>query len=303
MELFLRRIAKVDSADIVVDSVTVVAGYNGSGKTTVSKALYGMLRCSSGDKLDNAFISSEILRLYSTQAVTHHNEGIESEISLRDGKNVISFSLSDDDLKINSYYPIGNNGNAIYFRAPSRWIDSDSEELKTALYRPSLRTPSSLMESYKSLIEKYAKGTIKEHAGKLYYVDADYPDFYIELSNASSGAIILAEIGRLIDNGSIKSGTTLIIDEPETNLHPEKQVALARIIVSLAVNHQIRFLLSSHNIYFIRALEVALSEEQEERHRFYMMVQSEESHLYSSRDVTDDLEQIYRELYQPLEDL
>lgn len=303
MELFLKRIAKVGAADIVIDSITVVAGYNGSGKTTISKALYGMLQCSSSDEMDKAFIASEIARLYSTQAITHSYGDNTSEISLRKGKNVLSFSLSEDGLAVNSYYPIGKDGNSLYFRAPSRWIDSDAEELKRALYRPSLNEKTALMESYKGMLEKYAKGTIKEHKGRLFYVDDDYPDFYIELSNASSGAIILAEIGRLIDNGSIKEGTTLIIDEPETNLHPEKQVALARIIVSLAVGHQIKFLLSSHNIYFIRALEVALAEEQEEMHRFYMMKQSDESHLYSSVDVTDDLEQIYHELYQPLEDL
>ena len=50
-----------------------------------------------------------------------------------------------------------------------------------------------------------------------------------------------------------KKGYTLIIDEPELNLHPDNQRKIARILAKL-VNRGIKVLVSTHSDYFIKEL-------------------------------------------------
>ena len=302
MDLLIRNIAKVGRADITADSITVIAGYNGSGKTAVSKALYAMLLCSSSEASDKARIESSFSTLYGSQLITHGSaEG--SRITLRNSSGEFSLAFSRDGLSLQSYYPIGRDMSTLYLRAPSRWSSLSPDALDSALLRPLLSERTPLITAADELLGKFSSGSIEERNGSLYYADDDYPGFLVDLPNASSGAVIMAVFRRLIENGTIHEGSMLIIDEPETNLHPEKQVMLARLFASLSSDYGIRFLISSHNIYFIRALEVALSEHSEERHRFYLMSQDDGSPLYHSEDATESMEKIYHELYSPLEDL
>ena len=43
MRIGLTNIARVEYADITLNGITVVAGANGSGKSTISKSLYAAL--------------------------------------------------------------------------------------------------------------------------------------------------------------------------------------------------------------------------------------------------------------------
>ncbi len=51
----------------------------------------------------------------------------------------------------------------------------------------------------------------------------------------------------------VKKGDTLIIDEPEMNLHPDNQILLARIFAQM-VNMGIKLVISTHSDYIIREL-------------------------------------------------
>jgi predicted ATP-dependent endonuclease of OLD family len=50
-----------------------------------------------------------------------------------------------------------------------------------------------------------------------------------------------------------KKGETLIIDEPELNLHPENQRKIAIILVMIA-NRGIKVIVSTHSDYFVREI-------------------------------------------------
>lgn len=50
-----------------------------------------------------------------------------------------------------------------------------------------------------------------------------------------------------------QEGDVLVIDEPELNLHPDLQAAMARFVAG-AVNRGVRFILSTHSDYFVREL-------------------------------------------------
>ena len=51
----------------------------------------------------------------------------------------------------------------------------------------------------------------------------------------------------------VKKGDTIIIDEPEMNLHPDNQILLARIFAQM-VNMGIKLVISTHSDYIIREL-------------------------------------------------
>ena len=60
----------------------------------------------------------------------------------------------------------------------------------------------------------------------------------------------------LLKNRVLDKNTFLIIDEQETNLHPEWQVKFAQIIVLLIKQLNISIYINSHSPHFIEAIEV-----------------------------------------------
>jgi len=54
-----------------------------------------------------------------------------------------------------------------------------------------------------------------------------------------------------------KAGDLLMIDEPELNLHPKNQRALARLI-ALMVNHGVKVFITTHSDYFVKELNTLI---------------------------------------------
>ena len=56
MRIKLENITKIDKADVVVDGITVIAGENSSGKSTVGRVLYSIFDCGqkpTGEMIEN----------------------------------------------------------------------------------------------------------------------------------------------------------------------------------------------------------------------------------------------------------
>lgn len=73
--------------------------------------------------------------------------------------------------------------------------------------------------------------------------------------NVSTGLKSIALIEYAFRIGAIKKGDILILDEPEINLHPEWQLEYAKTIVDLQRNFEIKFIITSHSPFFMRAIE------------------------------------------------
>lgn len=125
----------------------------------------------------------------------------------------------------------------------------------------------------------------------------------IHISNIASGLKNILVIQRLIKNGSLRKGDILIIDEPEVNLHPKWQVMFAEVLVLLSKEMSIKILINSHSPYFIRAIECKMAKyEVLNKGKFYLM-QEGKNNGFRAEDVTDNVEKIYKDLYEPLEEL
>lgn len=141
---------------------------------------------------------------------------------------------------------------------------------------------------------------VKEQTGSLGFIETE-SNQKIEFSNMSSGLKIFTVIQKLLENYSLKAGDVLLVDEPEVNLHPEWQVALAEIMVRIYKELGIFIVINSHSPYFIRAIEVKMGEYRCALNgRYYFM---EEEKGCVCRDVTNNTEIIYQALYKPLESL
>lgn len=154
-----------------------------------------------------------------------------------------------------------------------------------------------------SIINEVTHGRLKgDNFSNIMFYD-EKTSSNVEIANVSAGIKIFVVIQRLLENGSLKAGDVLLIDEPEVNLHPEWQIVFAEILVRLYKELGIIIYLNSHSPYFIRAIEIKLAENDiGDKGRFYLTHEAGND-LYEVNDVTDNKEAIYELLYKPLEEL
>jgi len=146
----------------------------------------------------------------------------------------------------------------------SREVEFDETWRDTAalLGRAPLRGPrgsaaGKLLEPLLGEIE----GTVLEENGRFYVRLPSGRDGTgkIEAHLVSEGYRKLAMIIRLVSNGVLLEGGYLFWDEPEANLNPETQRAVARAIVALAASGTQVFV-ASHSVFLLREMELVLSE-------------------------------------------
>ena len=146
--------------------------------------------------------------------------------------------------------------------------------------------------------------------GKIHRVNGGYvyenPEFSSEISfdSLSAGMKSFSTIQMLMEYGLLNNAEYLILDEPETHLHPEWQVRFAELVVLLSVHFPIRILVTSHSPYFIEAIDLFYKKYKKDKHiKFYSSVS--ETNLGASNivDVTENLEVIFKDMYRPLSNL
>ena len=76
------------------------------------------------------------------------------------------------------------------------------------------------------------------------------------LDSTSSGIKEIGIIKLLLQNNKLKENSFLIIDEPESSLHPEWEVKFAEILILLVKELNINIYLNSHSPMFIEAISL-----------------------------------------------
>ena len=120
--------------------------------------------------------------------------------------------------------------------------------------------------------------------------------------NLSAGLKTFAILKKLLLNGSIEENGTIILDEPEIHLHPEWQLVFAELIVLMQKEFNLHVLLTTHNPYFLNAIDVYSAKyDIIDKCNYYLAVNNGDT--ANIKEVTDDLEKIYSQLAKPLQDL
>lgn len=262
------------------------------------------------------FIFDKAVRSVFRGQINNFKTQKDGEIDIWSEEKSIGVSYFDNKMK--SFKRSFFDKNSVFYLTTEHFMDTQSErslmvsDLKRHLAKSEEDVRSNLsLEAYKKLESNYNSiqnifldilhGSISRTRFGAFMFHEDGMDTPIAMGNVASGMKTPLIIKKLIENGSLSEGSILLIDEPETNLHPEWQVKLAEILVLLYKEIGIKILINSHSPYFIRAIEVMMANHGVKMSGKYYLMKEATSNKYVAKDVTETTEEIYKELYNPLE--
>lgn len=114
------------------------------------------------------------------------------------------------------------------------------------------------------------------------------------LLEVATGIKSFAILQLLIKSGRLNDKTLLIIDEPESNLHPQWIIEYARMIVLINKNMGVKFFLASHNPDLVSAIRY-ISEKEGilDDVNFYLAKKVGEKFVYDFKHLGKDIEPIF----------
>ena len=117
--------------------------------------------------------------------------------------------------------------------------------------------------------------------------------------NVASGIKSFGALQLLLDGYCISNNRPLIWDEPENHLHPQWQVEFAKVIVQI-VNSGIPVMISTHSPYFLQAVRYYSAMYNIEKYVNYYMAECGNDDMVTMKEVTNDLNQVFLTLAEPL---
>jgi predicted ATPase len=305
MTIELHNIGMIKEATVKIDGLTVIAGENDTGKSTVGKAIFMMLKGFStrpyplnmlgyseslfkdqlgeNAKLDFFYdngqcsATSEKFR----RMKTHHTGSIPS-IDPIFIETPLVWNLTDffrDVAQIESQMGI---------KVDYPYLMKD---LNFKLFIKNASDGINIKDTMTSLM----KGEFKKDAMGRFFFDKQGQE--IKLLNTATGIKYFGLFQVLSQNNYLTENTILILDEPENHLHPKWQLKMAEVIVEL-VKNGVKVLVNSHSPYMVEALKrYSEVEKIEEKTNFYL---AEEGYIKKINDSNSEtLVAIYEKLSEP----
>ena len=149
---------------------------------------------------------------------------------------------------------------------------------------------TSISKNIKGEAVKFTLGTLST----LTFLREDGKEF--NLTEVATGIKAFSIIQLLLKNGHIDNRTLLIIDEPESHLHPQWIVEYARMIVLLHKHIGVKFFLASHNPDMVSAIRyIAEKEGVLDNVNYYLAEKAEgEAYLYNYIPLGSDISPIFK---------
>lgn len=160
-----------------------------------------------------------------------------------------------------------------------------------------------LKEEIKDIFAKVLVGDIQKGRSSYEYFDSSLED-PLNFESISTGMKSFSLLRMLMEGGVLNNSEYLILDEPEIHLDPIWQLKYAELITLISKHYPVRLLITSHSPYFIEALDLYSQKYNCEGVRFYKSTcDSNCEGMVKITDVTDGLENIYKDLSAPLNSL
>ena len=272
MKLKLKNIGIIKKAEIKINGLTVIAGKNDSGKSTVGKILFTLIKTISQS---NAEVQ-EYKNRFNKYIQTLFNRQISKEGSIEFEYDRHSFYAKIKDDKCDEFsmpkayqydelgefrpivietpfiwniLPTLNTADSL--RARNRELDFEISPLIDDLHYTLTRKILPRNDTIKLNIKAIIEGEFIEENGRFIF---EKKDKNIELSNVAMGIKYFGILQVLSNSNYLYKGQILILDEPEVHLHPDWQLKLAKVIVDL-VSQGVKILINSHSPYMIEALQ------------------------------------------------
>jgi predicted ATPase len=314
MTIELSNIGMIKEANVKLDGLTIIAGENDTGKSTVGKALFVMLASiHTGIKSEKekgiAFFSADYIfkKVFNTTLVDSAYINLDSTFGQFHFQKLDGFQSSG--MNSFSYH---DKIEVLFIETPLVWNFTDffrdiaqiESQMKIEIDYPYLMKDL----NFKLFIKNASNGIdIKDKVTSLMngeFKKDDMGRFFfdkngqkIELLNTATGIKYFGLFQVLSQNNYLNENTVLILDEPEVHLHPKWQLEMAKLIVEL-VKNGVKVLVNSHSPYMIEALKrYADREKIEDKTNFYL---AEEGYVKKLNDSNSEtLVAIYEKLSEP----
>ena len=280
MELQLKNIGMIKEANVKIDGLTVIAGENDTGKSTVARELH-------------------------YEATSYGSMG---RFPLKLG-NRAKLKIDDNELKPNGVVLIDTPNSLDTFsfiKNATLLIHQQRLNIHLSLFRVDLilQLSQDILENsednsiYKS-IEKIINGKVfyDKNKDEILYEKYSLKNKIFKMEQTSNGIKMFGFLQILLLNGTIKEGSILILDEPEVHLHPKWQLKYAELIVKL-VQNGVKIVVNSHSPYMIEALQ-RYSEKEKINSNFYL---AENGYIAKTNESNSEtLEKIFEKLSEPFD--
>ena len=159
---------------------------------------------------------------------------------------------------------------------------SDTDEgISEAIYR------EKALENVMAKIDKIVPGKVTQG---VYQTSSGMK---LKVNNLATGSKIFSIIKKILSSGDLTDKTLLILDEPESHLHPSWINQLAEVIVILVKECNITVLLTTHSPNFLLAVDALMRKyDIREKCHFYQTEQDDDNYI-KYVEKTDCLDNIY----------
>ncbi len=314
MLLKLKNIGAIKEANIKLDGLTIIAGENDTGKSTIGKSLFAILKAKKAllpQKLDYNTKDSQyfkkvqsIFEKISKKQLLCEDSYIkfeDIEIDFLNNTAIRGQNTDADDLifiespLIFNFYEtfksIANANSILDFEIPYQYISWD---LYLKLSQKSKNKNLNLSESFNLFIKNIIDGEFihKENIGiDKWLFKRDKIE--IEVENVATGIKQFGILQAISKQGYLSKNRIIVLDEPEVHLHPKWQLKMAKLIVKLS-KEGIKVLVTSHSPYIIEALQrYSEKEDIKDKTNFYF---AENGYI----KLQENLEKIFEKLAEPM---
>ena len=310
MRLYLKNIGMIKEADVKLDGLTVIAGENDTGKSTVGKMLFILARTftfykyGNKERTSNQILNWLIKQIFKDRIINKDSfcklEGEEFfvecfKINVENKKFLDALFIETpfvlnmfDTFKTIQPFIASQNPLDIYIDYPYVAWDLFLKSYNKSQFKPTLKTDD-LLDFTKNTVNGF---WIFDEEKKEWRFVKDRKSF--QINNVAMGIKQFGIIEILLKNGYISKNRILIIDEPEVHLHPKWQIEYAKLIVEL-VKRNIKVLITSHSPYFLEALDI-FSQKTNINTNFYF---AEDGFIKEDKN----LEKSIKKLVEPMKEL
>ncbi|HHD77776.1 MAG TPA: hypothetical protein ENK97_03225 [Campylobacteraceae bacterium] len=273
MQLRLENIGMIKEADVAIDGLTVIAGENDTGKSTVGKSLFLVF------KYAQEFTSAEHKFEYYFKM-----EKLLFETPLKNGslwiddKCLIKRVPDQPIIEMDASVKIAVT-DVMMIETPVVWnffkFFNAIEKIKTEAsffdQNYQIPYPYLMWDIYRKLsLPKQEEIKLSDKKSLLDQIESiikgkftkdDFGDFVfvkenkkVPIINTATGIKQFGILQKLIENNYLHQKSIVIFDEPEVHLHPKWQLKMAELIVML-VQNGVKIVVNSHSPYMIEALK------------------------------------------------
>lgn len=302
----LKNIGPIDTADIVLEDLTIIVGTNSIGKSLINKSAYIATKSIN-------YTDEEIVEIIKEEGYTPELYKAAENISLKmTADNKIVLDLLFDPLKINITDRNKIFQDVTYVDGPLIINESipkktgleHNDDLKHKLTNKSeivdeevKQSINKIIELIDEIVENQELEYIKEK--RRFFLKVN-DNVVVPVNKAPNGIKSFLILKELLEHGHLKRETILILDEPEILSHPVWQLSLAHIIGRLIKDLGLKVIVNTCSIYFIEALEM-YSSGYKLRSNFYLGQKINDGYEFFNE--TESIQNIYNALLAPFEKL